>query len=276
MPSLHAALPLLTVPHVILLLSDLHLGRGTAAQSRAAERDVLELLRAYEDEIVTKGGTLVLNGDVFHEFIEYRHLVPKVGARLTGLLADWADRGAEILYVVGNRDPWHIDFFETEIGVRVIPASITLDVFGQRVYISHGDEHAYTHRLSLRFESIVRAPWAARMYRMLLPGDSGFALARWASRTFGTDGIPDPVVARDLSAAAHRQLEATDADVVVFGHSHGEALEVTPDGTYINLGYWFGSRTFAQIGVDGPALFRWTDGTAHPVHTPAVAASLPT
>ena len=261
---------------MLLLLSDLHLGRGTADQSRAAEQDVLELLRSHETDVVDDGGTLVLNGDVFHEFIEYRHLVPKVGARLTGLLADWADRGAEILYVVGNRDPWHIDFFETEIGIRVIPKSITLEAFGKRVFISHGDEHAYTNRLSLRFESIVRAPWAARLYRMMLPGDSGFALARWASRTFGTDGIPDPVVARDLSAAAHRQLEATDADVVVFGHSHGEALEVTPHGTYINLGYWYGARTFARLDADGPALLRWTNGTAHPLATLPVAAPLPT
>ncbi len=221
-------------------------------------------------------GTLVLNGDVFHEFIEYRHLVPKVGARLTGLLADWADRGAEILYLAGNRDPWHIDFFETEIGVQIVPKSITLGAFGQRISISHGDEHAYTNRLSLRFESIVRAPWAARLYRMGLPGDSGFALARWASRTFGTDGIPDPVVARDLSAAAYHQLEATDADVVVFGHSHREALEVTPHGTYINLGYWFGARTFARIDVDGPELYRWTDGAARPLATLPVAAPLPT
>lgn len=261
---------------MLLLLSDLHLGRGTAGQSRAAERDVLDLLRAHEDEIVHESGTLVLNGDVFHEFIEYRHLVPKVGARLTGLLADWADRGAQILYVVGNRDPWHIDFFETEVGVRVIPKRITLDAYGQRISVEHGDAYAYTNRLSLRFESIVRAPWAARLYRMLLPGDSGFALARWASCTFGTDGVPDPLVARDLAAAAHRQLEVTDAEVVVFGHSHREVLERTPHGTYINLGYWYGARTFARIDADGPALYRWADGSAHPLAKPPVAAPLPT
>ena len=246
---------------MILLLSDLHLGRGTRDETRAAERDAVALLRAHEDELVS-GGVLVLAGDVFHEFIEYRHLVPKGGARLTGLLADWADRGAEIHYVTGNRDVWHLDYFASEIGVRV-SARCTLDAYGHRIAVAHGDADAEPGRRAGVGRAISRSRWAARLYRNVLPGDGGFAFARWASRTFGTDGVPVPAVATALSAAAHRQLAETDADVVVFGHSHKEALEATPDGTYINPGYWFGSRTWARITADGPALLRWTDGAAH-------------
>ena len=254
---------------MILLLSDLHLGRGTRADALAAERDAVALLRAHEEALVG-GGALVLAGDVFHEFIEYRHLVPKGGARLTGLLADWADRGAEVHYVTGNRDPWHLDYFASEIGVQVA-RRCTLEAFGRRIAVAHGDAEAEPGRRSGLGRAVARAPWAARLYRNALPGDGGFAFARWASRTFGTDGVPDPAVATALSAAAHRQLAATDADVVVFGHSHQEALETTPDGTYINPGYWFGSRTWARITADGPALLRWADGAAHPVSLEPVA-----
>ena len=254
---------------MILFLSDLHLGRGTRADSLAAERDAVALLRAHEDRVV-RDGALVLAGDVFHEYIEYRHLVPKGGARLTGLLADWADRGAEVHYVTGNRDPWHLDYFAREIGLRV-SARCTLDAFGRRIAVAHGDAEAEPGRRSAVGRAVARAPWAARLYRNALPGDGGFAVARWASRTFGTDGVPVPAVASALRAAAHRQLAETDADVVVYGHSHTEALETTPDGTYINPGYWFGSRTWARLTADGPALLRWTDGAARPVSPEPVA-----
>ena len=105
----------------------------------------------------------------------------------------------------------------------------------------------------------------ARLYRMALPGDTGYAFARWSARRFGTDGTPDPEVARELAQAASQHLAHTDADIVAFGHSHAPALDITPDGAYLNPGYWFGARTFARIDADGPALMRWHDGAAVPL-----------
>lgn len=268
-----APFPALARPHrLVLLLSDLHLGRGTPAQTRAVERDAVALLRAHEQEIVPGphgpsggSGTLVLLGDVFEQYIEYRHLVPKGGTRLVGLLADWADRGAEIVYVVGNRDPWHVDFFEEEIGATLVRGVWEAEREGLALYIAHGDGRRPAERLSLRLQPLLRAPLMARLYRMGLPGDSGYALARWVSLRFGTDGTPDPVAVSDLAAEARRCLRTSGADVVAFGHSHRAALQTTDDGTYLNPGYWFGERTFARIDAEGPALLRWRDGRAVPL-----------
>lgn len=271
---------------MLLLLSDLHLGRGTPAQTRAAERAAVALLRAHERALVpgpgSDGGTLVLLGDVYDQYVEYRHLVPKGAARLVGALADLADRGAEVVYVVGNRDPWHVDYFEDEVGATVVHGAWEGVRGGRALYIAHGDGRRPSERLSLRLQPLLRAPLMARLYRMGLPGDAGYALARWVSRRFGTDGTPDPAAAADLAAAARDQLAASAADVVAFGHSHRAALEATPHGTYLNPGYWFGDRTFARIDADGPALFRWRDDheealAAPPARRPAPrpAAALP-
>ena len=242
---------------MILLLSDLHLGRGTAEASRAAERDALAVLRAHEAEVVEGGGTLVLLGDVYHEYIEYRHLIPKAAPRLVGLLADW------VVYVVGNRDPWHLDFFEREIGVRLVRDAWTIREAGRTLYFAHGDGLRPGERLSRRLQPLLRSPLMARLYRMGLPGDAAFGLARWVSQRFGTEGSPRPVVADALVEIARQRLHDTDADLVAFGHSHQEALDTSPDGLYVNPGYWFSRRTFARLDADGAALFRWTDGQAH-------------
>ena len=211
------------------------------------------------------GGTLVLLGDVYDQFIEYRHLVPKAAPRLVGLLAEWCDRGAEVVYVVGNRDPWHLDFFERDIGTTLVRDAWEPRRDGRSLYIAHGDAHDVADRLSSRLKPLLRAPLMARLYRMGLPGDAGYALARRFARTFGTDGAPDPATDARLAQAARQRLEGTAADLVAFGHSHQEALTEMPHGTYLNPGYWFGRRTFARLDADGPALLRWRDGAAEPL-----------
>ena len=245
---------------MILFVSDLHLGRGTPNATRAAERDAVAMIRAHEADLVG-GGLLVLLGDVFDQYLEYRHLVPKSAPRLVGLLADLADRDVRVLYAVGNRDPWHVDFFERDVGVTVLRRPTLVEADGLGVYLDHGDCHGRPAR-SAPFHSLLRAPLMARLYRMGLPGDASFALARWTARRFGSDGAPTPAETTALRVAAEALLAQPAVDVVAFGHVHAPALVSMDGGTYLNPGYWFGDRTFARIDADGPALLRWSDGRA--------------
>ncbi|WP_412068470.1 UDP-2,3-diacylglucosamine diphosphatase [Rubrivirga sp. IMCC43871] len=258
----------------MLLLSDLHLGRGSRDDTRAAERDAVALLRAHEAEIVDGDGTLVLLGDVYDQFIEYKHLVPKAAPRLVGLLAEWADAGARIVYVVGNRDPWHLDYFEADIGVTVVRGAWRSRLDKRALYIAHGDGQgrpiSLAERLSHRLQPLLRAPLMARLYRMGLPGDTGYALARAVARRFGTDGAPDVPTAQALADAAQRRLSA-GADVVAFGHSHAHALDASSDGLYLNPGYWFGARTFATLDAATARIARWRDGGAETLATEPLA-----
>ena len=234
------------------------------------------MLRAHE-RAVLDGGTLVLLGDVFEHWIEYRHLVPRAAPRLVGLVAEWCDRGAEVVYVVGNHDPWHLDFFERDVGTAVVAGAWETRRDGRALYIAHGDRDAPpltpAARLSSRLQPLLRARPMARLYRMGLPGDAALAFARWTSRRFGTDGVVNTSLAAAMARTARQRLEGTDADVVAFGHSHQAALDVSDAGVYLNPGYWFGSRTFATVDADGPALWRWRDGAARPFDPPEATAA---
>ncbi len=248
-----------------LFLSDLHLGRGSAAESRAAERDALALLRAHERALRAAGndGGLFLVGDVFDQFIEYRHLVPKGFARLQGLLAEWTDTGIAVTYVVGNRDPWHLDYFARELGVRVVPDAVTARLAGRTAYIAHGDGLIPLERAYNRLKPLLRHGGAYRLYRNLLPGDWGYRLARRVARL--GDGTPTPSNVNALRDAAHRILVSPPTDLVVLGHGHAAEHTDWPEGTYLNPGYWFADRTFARLDADGPALLRWTGRVAEPL-----------
>ncbi|HEX8298876.1 MAG TPA: UDP-2,3-diacylglucosamine diphosphatase [Rubricoccaceae bacterium] len=271
-----------------LFLSDLHLGRGTPDATRAAERDAVAVIRAHDAGLLA-GGTLVLLGDVFDQYLEYRHLVPKGGPRLVGLLAELADRGVRVLYTVGNRDPWHGDYFEREIGVTVLHRPTRVETEGVGVYLAHGDGHvgrparpdrarpAGIPSARLLLSPLLRAPLMARLYRMGLPGDAGFGLARWVARRFGSDGAPTSAETAALAAEADRLLDRSDLDVVGFGHIHQAALHAFAGGTYLNPGYWFGDRTFARLdGATGAAeLLRWDGRAAVPLARLPLGAPAP-
>lgn len=256
-----------------LFLSDLHLGRGSAAEQAAAERDVLALLRAHEAAMEDEGA-LFLVGDVFEQYIEYRHLIPKGFFRFQALLAEWTDRGIPVLYLTGNRDPWHLDHFERELGVRVLPEAWEGDVHGLPTYIAHGDAHLAGTPLAARFRSLVRSPFMARLYRMSVPGDTGYAFARWFSLRFGSGGAVDPPSADRLHAWALTRLAESEAQLIVLGHIHQATCISAPDGTYLNPGYWFADRTFGRLDVSSEGthrvrLYRWTPSGTEPV-APAV------
>lgn len=241
---------------MILFVSDIHFGHGDPGAERAKEADLIACLRAHADDVAH----LYLVGDVFDEYIEYPHLVPKGYVRFLGLLAEWADRGVGITYLVGNHDPWHRDYFAGELGVRVLPDALEVQAGGRRLHLVHGDGIGGSRRYRL-LKPWLRHPVPVWLYRTLLPGDLGFRLARRVNRAVGHNGIEPDVVAA-LRAHARRVLATTAADVVVMGHSHQAELQAWPEGRYLNPGSWHDTRTFGRLHHDELTLLHWNGKTA--------------
>lgn len=240
---------------MILFLSDLHLGRGSAKDSASAERDAVALLRSHRDALNRPGGRLILLGDVFNAFLEYGMLVPSGFVRLQGVLAELVDAGVDVTYVVGNRDPWHVAHFEKAVGIKVSTTPLRFEAFGRGVIATHGDEFESSNKPSRRLRPVLRHPLAYWLYRNLLPGDSAFRVARWISRL--GDGEPDESTVEALRASGLRLLETPGVDLVVMGHSHRAELSSGPAGTYVNCGYWLGERTYCVLDRDGVRLCTW-------------------
>ncbi|WP_243664081.1 UDP-2,3-diacylglucosamine diphosphatase [Rhodothermus marinus] len=208
---------------MVLFFADLHLGRADPATERAVEQALLACLTAMAERVQH----LVLVGDVFHHYIEYRYLVPRGFVRFQALLADWTTRGIPVTYVVGNHDPWHRDYFEQELGVRVLHEATVVPLLGHRVFLDHGDL-AIARPLARVLRRLLRHPVPVWFYRTLLPGDLGLALARRV-----TQWRPErlnPVTVERLRCYARRVLQEKRADVVVLGHSHQAELLCWPEG----------------------------------------------
>ena len=223
---------------MVLLLSDTHLGLKTGSDEQAVEKALVAFLKSFENKI----SHLYLVGDIFDAFIEYKHLVPKGFVRFMALLSEWTDRGISITYVVGNHDPWHFDFFQKELGIRVINKDLYETVCGTPCYIRHGDNLSPK---PWQIRTLLRNPFLVWLYRAAIPAQWGFALAKWVSRHFH-NRTPDPSAAKTISNYAHHKLRTTDAKLIVMGHCHQAKLSTWESGTYINLGSW---RTGGHAGI---------------------------
>lgn len=242
---------------MMLFVSDMHFGRG---ECRASEDALIACLRAHARD----AAGLYLLGDVFDAYIEYRRLIPKGCTRFLALLAEWTDHGIPVTYLVGNHDPWHRDYFEEEFGIRVVRDAVVEAVNGHVLYLHHGDGIAMGGAVYRFLKPILRHPVPVWLYRTLIPGDAGMALAHWVNRRLDS-GEPDQEAVRDLRAHARRILADTSASLVVMGHTHVAEQVAWPEGIYLNTGSWLGARTYGVLDDQGVRLMRWNGTQAEPV-----------
>lgn len=234
---------------MVLFVSDMHFG---PAPDRESEASLIRCLRSHQESL----HHLILGGDVFDAYIEYHTLVPKGCVRLMGCLAELADEGVRISYILGNHDCWHLDYFQSELDVRICPGTLTFDWHGVRVYAEHGDAVAGTSPLRRAVKGLLRNPALGTLYRTLMPGDFGMRLALFIKRRLDARG-ESPRTADILRDHARNVLENNACDLVMLGHSHRAELHSWPAGTYINAGSWRDGANYVVLTDSQMQLRRW-------------------
>jgi UDP-2,3-diacylglucosamine hydrolase len=237
----------LTAPCYII--SDAHLGFASAD----VERAVISFLR----HIAETGGSIVVNGDLFEFWFEWKTVIPRRGFRALAALADATDAGTQVMMIAGNHDCWGGEVLRRDAGVDYQFGPWVGDLSGWRARIEHGDglrpREDRRYRLLRR---VLRNSLAIRSFRWLHP-DVATRLATGsshASRTYsardGGRGLRDAAI---RAAAADRSLE-----LIVFGHSHVATIERLSTGAiYANPGSWLDAPTFLKVTPDQIALREW-------------------
>jgi UDP-2,3-diacylglucosamine hydrolase len=237
---------------VYLFFSDMHFGRPAPGSDREVERSLVACLEHHRGEV----RHLFLVGDVFEAYIEYQTLIPKGYTRFLGKLAEYADDGIPISYLVGNHDPWHRDYFEKEFGATVHMNAIETNDYDRTTLIMHGDGVRGAGGKSYWLRPVLRHPLPIWLYRNLLPGDAGIFIARRVNRLLQGEQL-EPRTINGLRSFAAEVLSSGRADLVVLAHSHFPEFCTLPGGHYLNLGSWHMDRTYGLLDDSGPQLLRW-------------------
>jgi UDP-2,3-diacylglucosamine hydrolase len=244
------------LPSPCYIFSDAHLGFAAPE----IEASVLAFLRYLRG----RAGSVVINGDLFEFWFEWRSVVPRGSYRVLAALHDLRADGVPVLMTAGNHDCWGGDVLREDIGIEFQTGPWHGEIAGWRAWVEHGDGlRGAEDRRYRRMRSVLRHPWAVRAFRWLHP-DVGMALAgrsSHASRTYvARDG------GRGLREVAAERLAADRAlDLVVYGHSHVAVLEQFPSGQiYGNPGSWLDAPTYLRVQPARVELVRWdgsTEGT---------------
>ena len=235
------------------IISDAHLGFA----DNGIERAIISFLR----HVATSGGSLIVNGDLFEFWFEWKTVIPRQGFRTVAALADLVDAGVPVTMIAGNHDCWGGDVLRRDAGVDYRFGPVVDDVAGWHAHIEHGDGLRPVEDKRYRaLRTVLRNSLAIRSFRWLHP-DLATPLASHSSNTSRTYGARDG--GRGLRDAAVRVAEHDPSvELIVFGHSHVATLEALPNGTaYGNPGSWLDAPTFLRVTDETIALRRW-DGSA--------------
>ena len=229
------------------VVSDAHLG----AEPGARAADLVDWLR----HVRGRASHVVLNGDIFDFWFEYRRAIPRGHVRVLGAVAEVVDAGVPVTFLGGNHDWWGGSCLEEEIGVSFHRAPIRTSLAGRSAYIAHGDglgRGDYGYRVA---SGILRSHIFRRAFRWIHP-DLGVRLAAFLSRTDSHEGRPgegSQQRARALELLAMRELERDETlDIVVFGHTHVSAVVEVAGRYYLNAGTWMRDRSYAVVEASGP------------------------
>ena len=229
------------------VVSDAHLGAEPG--TRAA--DLVDWLRHVRE----RASHVVLNGDIFDFWFEYRRAIPRGHVRVLGAVAEVVDAGVPVTFLGGNHDWWGGSCLAEEIGVSFHRAPIRTSLAGRSAYIAHGDglgRGDYGYRVA---SGVLRSRMFRRAFRWIHP-DLGVQLATFLSRTDSHEGRPgggSRQRVKALELLAMRELEGDETlDIVVFGHTHVPAVIEVAGRYYLNAGTWMRERSYAVVEASGP------------------------
>jgi len=248
----------ITANNKIYFLSDFHLGAPDYASSLVREKKIV----AFLESIRHTAAQIIIVGDIFDFWYEYKKVVPKGYVRLLGKLAELSDSGIPIHVFVGNHDMWMSGYFEKELNITVYHKPKEFEWNGKRFLIGHGDglgpaDHGYKF-----IKKIFRNPACQWLFGQLHPS-WGIGLANYFSRksrekTGAADEIFMGEVNEWLIVYSKELLQQQHYDYFIFGHRHLPIdCKLADNSRYINLGDWIRNFTYADFDGNDVQLHKW-------------------
>jgi UDP-2,3-diacylglucosamine hydrolase len=238
----------------VYIASDVHLGSVPESQAEA--------FFAWLEHTPDSASRLVLNGDLFDFWYEFRWGIPSGQERILGLLKALVDSGLPVTLMGGNHDWWGGRYLREEIGLEFLQDPVVRDYAGYRTFLAHGDGLG-AGDLGYRVLRWVLRGRPTRLAFGVLPPRVGCAVARRVSQTEEHWGGPTDVDrgrSEALEAWAVAKLrEEPDLDLVLLGHTHIPLIrQVGPERWYVNAGDWVFHRTYVTLEAGAPPrLLNW-------------------
>ncbi|MCX7880252.1 MAG: UDP-2,3-diacylglucosamine diphosphatase [Ignavibacteria bacterium] len=235
---------------MVYFISDVHLGFFDCKTEYQRETLLVDFLNAIENDCKI----LILVGDLFDFWFDYRYVIPKHFYRTLAKIYDLVCKNIEIVYLMGNHDFGHYRFFDEEYGIKVLENDLELDIYGKKFYITHGDGKIKNDFGYGILKKILRNRISQKLFRLIHP-DLGIWLAAKSSKRSRNFSQKNTNLDNSSLFEFAKQKIEQGFDIVVAGHSHRLEFQKYKDGIYINLGDWLNEPHFAKFNGESIALY---------------------
>lgn len=232
--------------------SDIHLGAGTEQEARQTEQRFV----AWLDCVAEDAETVVLAGDIFDFWFEYREVVPKGFVRTLGKIAELTDRGIRVLFFTGNHDMWVGDYLRKECGVEVYTTPQEVVLGAKRLFIAHGDNMNIDGQWLLKaMNRMFRSKWLRWLFSWFVHPDWALRFGHWWSgssrKRHAREDALTPSLTEPLIDYARTYARTHNVDGFLFGHMH-YARDYREEGLHVVLlGAWDCFPSYAVLDKEG-------------------------
>lgn len=246
----------------IFFASDFHLGLPVANHT-PQERE--KRINSWLQERLEDAEEIFLLGDIFDFWYEYRHVAPKGHIRFLALLAQLVERGIPVHLLTGNHDVWLFGYLEKELGVKIHQKPISIERYGKRLYLAHGDG------LGPKQGAYPMLRWAfhngtlQRIFSWLHPDIAFWIGQKWSRKSRAGKSIAHQFRGDEEPITQFvRQLHQTNPhDLYIVGHLHIPVIHpFGSGGALVILGDWIVNDTYALWDKETLQLLRFQNGQA--------------
>lgn len=196
-------------------ISDLHLSPIRPEQ--------IELFMHFMREIAPQSGALYILGDLFEAWVGDDDLPTPFNAEITTAIKTLSDRGIAVYFMPGNRDFLANKALARATGWRMLEDPATIDLFGTRTLLSHGDLFCTDDLAYQAFRSQARSPaWQADFLSKPLPARHQIAHSIREKSEQEKAGKKAEIMDVNPSAV-YEAMKHTQAQRLIHGHTHRPA-----------------------------------------------------
>ena len=261
---------------MIYFLSDAHLGSRVMEDPAGHQQKLVNLLMRMGED----AEAIYLLGDIFDYWYEYIWPSSRTSKRamfgpVLDALKALTTRGIAVHFFIGNHDIWTFGWLAQETGVIVHKQPETIELYGKRVFLGHGDGIAprdIMRRVPKDFQKRIRrfmllraifhCPLAQYPYRLMPTRWADEIGYEWARRSRLKElAHPCSYKGEDKEELVlFAKEQGSICDYYIFGHRHIELQLMLASGSQvIILGEFFQQWTYAAMSPNGEIELRFDD-----------------
>jgi len=232
-----------------LFISDLHLDEKSP--------EIGEQFLAFLEGEAADADALYILGDLFESWVGDDDPNPHYAVMKSALRA-LVDSGVPVFFMHGNRDFMISDQFAEETGVTLLSDPTPIELYGEKVLLSHGDALCIDDKQYQQVRLMTRNPdWQAMMRAKPLQERIAFAeSARQQSKEYN-ESVGEDIMDVNQDAVVGT-FRTRDVDILLHGHTHRPAVhdvELEDRTAYrIVLGDWYEHGSVVRWDENGPRL----------------------